>query len=180
MKTRNWSWWRLFTKIKPLLSIARQDEELAQKQEEIRRLKVDMESSTAQVTETNQKLQQVQVERDTLKEHLAHSNEVLAESDEVSSLLSNSGKNFFHCRVFNEHKLGSKNWNICYKSWNNVYKILPININAGKVTANSSIKSCAMPPNSKESTLFRALIDSFSDWKRKNAVAKNYNWNAVT
>lgn len=84
MKTRNWSWWRLFTKIKPLLQVSRQDEELAQKQEEIRRLKSDVEVRSNQIQETEQKLQQVQVERDNLNERVAHFNEVLVESDEVN------------------------------------------------------------------------------------------------
>ena len=92
MKIRNWSWWRLFTKIKPLLQVSRQDEELAQKQEEIRRLKSEVDTRSDRIQETEQKLQQIQEERDILNERLAHANEVLGESEEVSSFLSTHGK----------------------------------------------------------------------------------------
>jgi len=87
MKIRNWKWWRLFTKIKPLLQVTRQDEELTQKEEEIRRLKAEMESRTLQAQETEQVLQKVQQERIILNERLIHFNEVLVESDEVNHFL---------------------------------------------------------------------------------------------
>jgi myosin protein heavy chain len=87
MKIRNWKWWRLFTKIKPLLQVTRQDEELTQKEEEIRRLKAEMESRTLQAQETEQVLQKVQQERLILNERLTHFNEVLVESDEVNHFL---------------------------------------------------------------------------------------------
>jgi myosin protein heavy chain len=85
MKIRNWRWWRLFTSIKPLLNVTRQDEELSQKQDEIRRLRTEMESRVLQVHETEQVLQQVQQERSLLNERLIHLNEVLVESDDVKS-----------------------------------------------------------------------------------------------
>jgi myosin protein heavy chain len=125
MKIRNWKWWRLFTKIKPLLQVTRQDEELAQKQEEIRRLKAEMESRTTQIQESEQQLQQVQEERGVLNDRVAQLNEVLVESDEVKKLILSRRKNFksFLCRIYVEYNHVNKNWKICYKKWNNVYKI---------------------------------------------------------
>ncbi|CAF4729492.1 unnamed protein product [Rotaria sp. Silwood1] len=82
MKIRNWKWWRLFTKIKPLLQVTRQDEELTQKQEEIRRMKAEMDSRTLQIQETEQQLQMVQQERNVINERLIHLTEGLVESDE--------------------------------------------------------------------------------------------------
>merc|ERR550534_1638501 len=38
LKLRNWHWWRLFTKVKPLLQVTRTDEELIIKEEEIKTL----------------------------------------------------------------------------------------------------------------------------------------------
>jgi myosin protein heavy chain len=38
LKLKNWHWWRLFTKIKPLLQVTRQDEEMSKKDEEIRKV----------------------------------------------------------------------------------------------------------------------------------------------
>ncbi|CAF4101064.1 unnamed protein product [Rotaria sp. Silwood2] len=84
MKIRNWKWWRLFTKIKPLLHVARQDDELKQKQEEVDRLKTEMGSRIIQVQEMEQKLQLLQQERSALNERLTHLNEVLVETDDNS------------------------------------------------------------------------------------------------
>ncbi len=39
LTTREWPWWKLYTKIKPLLSIARQDEEIKAREEEFKKLK---------------------------------------------------------------------------------------------------------------------------------------------
>ncbi len=36
---RNWKWWRLYTKVKPLLNVARSEDELRQKEEELNRLR---------------------------------------------------------------------------------------------------------------------------------------------
>ena len=38
MKLRNWQWWRLFTKVKPLLNVTRHDEELRIKEEEYKKV----------------------------------------------------------------------------------------------------------------------------------------------
>ena len=94
MKIRNWKWWRLYTKIKPLLQVTGIEEEVKQKQEEIRRLKADMESRTLQAQETEQQLQQVQQERNVLNERLTHANELLVELDEVISEIFEN-KNYF-------------------------------------------------------------------------------------
>ena len=158
MKIRNWSWWRLFTKIKPLLQVARQDEELAQKQDEIRRLKTELDSRTVQIQETEQKLQQVHEDRDALNERLIHSNEVLVESDEVNRMISCKDLLFKHgflSRLFVEYKHVNKNLKIFYKIWNNAYKKHQINIIVGKLTEKSSIRKYAIYQNSK--VLFECL-----------------------
>jgi myosin heavy subunit len=33
---KNWAWWKLYTKVKPLLNVARTEEEMKQKEEEVR------------------------------------------------------------------------------------------------------------------------------------------------
>ena len=40
---RNWAWWKLYTKVKPLLSVARQEEELKAREEEFAKLKETFE-----------------------------------------------------------------------------------------------------------------------------------------
>ncbi|KAG7248937.1 hypothetical protein CRUP_036678, partial [Coryphaenoides rupestris] len=39
LKLRNWQWWRLFTKVKPLLQVTRQEEEMGLKEEELKSAK---------------------------------------------------------------------------------------------------------------------------------------------
>ena len=39
LKLRNWPWWRLFTKVKPLLNVTRQEDELHQKEDELKKVK---------------------------------------------------------------------------------------------------------------------------------------------
>ena len=163
MKTRNWSWWRLFTKIKPILSVARQDEELNQKQEEIRRLKAEIETNTTQIQETEQKLQQVQEDRDSLNERLAHSNEVLVESDEVSlTHLSKTKQISFHSRLFVEYKHVNKNLKICYKIWNNVCKNQQLNRIVGITSENNSMKNYAIDQTSKNFNAIFSFLTNHS------------------
>ena len=124
MKIRNWKWWRLFTKIKPLLQITRKDEEFVQKQEEVRRLKTEIDSLKLQADETVQQFQQVQQERNVLNERLTHSNEVLIETDDVKENYSRKNflKNLFIYRIYGECNRVKWNLKICYKIWNYVYK----------------------------------------------------------
>ena len=35
MFLKNWAWWKLYTKVKPLLNVARTEEEMKQKEEEV-------------------------------------------------------------------------------------------------------------------------------------------------
>ena len=88
MKIRNWKWWRLFTKIQPLLTGQKHDEELKQKQEQIDRLKREIELRVVQTEEMEQKLEVFQQERIVLNEHLTHLNDVLVESDDVNNFIA--------------------------------------------------------------------------------------------
>lgn len=36
---RNWEWWRLYTRVKPLLSIARAEDDMKKKEEELEKIK---------------------------------------------------------------------------------------------------------------------------------------------
>uniref|UniRef100_A0A8C3NTV1 Myosin-9 n=1 Tax=Geospiza parvula TaxID=87175 RepID=A0A8C3NTV1_GEOPR len=63
LKLRNWQWWRLFTKVKPLLQVSRQEEEMMAKEEELIKVKEkqlaaenrlsEMETFQAQVSFVN-------------------------------------------------------------------------------------------------------------------------------
>lgn len=54
LKLRNWQWWRLFTKVKPLLQVTNQEAAIHQRDEELRTIKENLqfketEMSTLQI-----------------------------------------------------------------------------------------------------------------------------------
>ncbi|CAF1220495.1 unnamed protein product [Adineta steineri] len=74
LSLRNWPWWKLYTKVKPLLSVARQEEEMKKLEEEFKGLKValdkeeklrkEMEDNNAKlVREKNDLFQKLESER---------------------------------------------------------------------------------------------------------------------
>jgi len=54
---RNWAWWCLYTQIKPLLSIGRQEDEIKKKLEELEKLK----EALAKVEKTKKELEEQNV-----------------------------------------------------------------------------------------------------------------------
>ena len=59
LSLRNWAWWKLYTKVKPLLSVARQEDELKAREEEFNKLKESFEKEEKlrkELEETNFKL----------------------------------------------------------------------------------------------------------------------------
>lgn len=42
LKLRNWPWWRLFTKVRPLLTVTRQEDLVAVKEEELRKVSLNI------------------------------------------------------------------------------------------------------------------------------------------
>uniref|UniRef100_A0A8C4YIF2 Myosin heavy chain 11 n=1 Tax=Gopherus evgoodei TaxID=1825980 RepID=A0A8C4YIF2_9SAUR len=51
LKLRNWQWWRLFTKVKPLLQVTRQEEEMQAKDEELQRTKERQQKAESELKE---------------------------------------------------------------------------------------------------------------------------------
>ncbi|XP_051987354.1 myosin-11-like isoform X2 [Xyrauchen texanus] len=80
---RNWQWWRLFTKVKPLLQVTRQDEEMSQKEEELHKAKEIAQKSENELKEITQKHNQLVEERNRLQAKLQEETEMYAESEEV-------------------------------------------------------------------------------------------------
>jgi myosin heavy chain 6/7 len=59
LSLRNWAWWKLYTKVKPLLSVARQEDELKKLEDEFKTLKVTFEKEEKlrkEIEENNTKL----------------------------------------------------------------------------------------------------------------------------
>ncbi|CAF92169.1 unnamed protein product, partial [Tetraodon nigroviridis] len=61
LKLRHWQWWRLFTKVKPLLQVTRQEEEMQAKDEELVKVKEKQTKVEGQLVEMETKNQQVRI-----------------------------------------------------------------------------------------------------------------------
>jgi myosin heavy subunit len=59
LKLRNWQWWRLYTKVKPLLEVTKQEEKLTQKEDELKQVKEKLDVQLRSSQEYEKKLQQV-------------------------------------------------------------------------------------------------------------------------
>lgn len=88
LKLRNWQWWRLYTKVKPLLEVTKQEEKLVQKEDELKlvREKLDNIAKNAEVYE--KKLQTAVEEKTHLAEQLQAEIELCAEAEEARMRLS--------------------------------------------------------------------------------------------
>uniref|UniRef100_A0AAQ5Y0U8 Myosin, heavy chain 9a, non-muscle n=1 Tax=Amphiprion ocellaris TaxID=80972 RepID=A0AAQ5Y0U8_AMPOC len=79
LKLRNWQWWRLFTKVKPLLQVTRQEEEMLAKEEELVKVKERQLQAEEQLKEYENKQQQLNAEKLALQEQLQAETELCAE-----------------------------------------------------------------------------------------------------
>ena len=59
LKLRNWQWWRLFTKVKPLLQVTNHDAVLNAKDQELSQVKERLESIEREHRESQIKIEQV-------------------------------------------------------------------------------------------------------------------------
>ncbi|KAL5967023.1 Myosin-11 [Taenia solium] len=96
LKLRNWPWWRLFTKVRPLLSVTRQEEIVAAKEEELRMVsrfsdwesvRVDavqeaLAKTSASLTETRTAYEEAQNKLVSLESELQIEHESFASLDE--------------------------------------------------------------------------------------------------
>uniref|UniRef100_A0A3Q2Q6P8 Myosin-9 n=1 Tax=Fundulus heteroclitus TaxID=8078 RepID=A0A3Q2Q6P8_FUNHE len=88
LKLRNWQWWRLFTKVKPLLQVSRQEEEMLAKEEELLKVKEKQIQAEEQLKEYEAKQQQLSAEKQALQEQLQAETELCAEAEEMRSRLA--------------------------------------------------------------------------------------------
>nr|XP_020466660.1 myosin-10-like [Monopterus albus] len=83
LKLRHWQWWRLFTKVKPLLQVTRQEEELQAKDEELIKVKERQLKVENELVEMERKHQQVNTSSNILAEQLHAETELFAEAEEM-------------------------------------------------------------------------------------------------
>nr|XP_019939612.1 PREDICTED: myosin-9-like isoform X1 [Paralichthys olivaceus] len=88
LKLRNWQWWRLFTKVKPLLQVTRQEEEMLAKEDELLKVKERQLQAEDQIKEFEAKQQQLSAEKSALQEQLQAETELCAEAEEMRSRLA--------------------------------------------------------------------------------------------
>lgn len=82
LKLRNWAWWRLFTKVKPLLPVTGQEEKISLKEEELKKVTDAFEKSKNEVQELERKYAQIIEEKSILAEQLQAETEMCAEAEE--------------------------------------------------------------------------------------------------
>ncbi|CAN9505033.1 unnamed protein product [Ophioblennius macclurei] len=83
LKLKNWQWWRLFTKVKPLLQVTRQEEEMSQKDEELKVAKEVAAKTESELKDITQKHTQLMEERAQLETKLQAETEMFAEAEEM-------------------------------------------------------------------------------------------------
>jgi myosin protein heavy chain len=82
LKLRNWQWWRLYTKVKPLLEVTKQEEKLVQKEDELRQIREKLDSLSKTTNEYEKKFQTAVEEKMHLAEQLQAEIELCAEAEE--------------------------------------------------------------------------------------------------
>ncbi|XP_036395372.1 myosin-10 isoform X1 [Megalops cyprinoides] len=88
LKLRNWQWWRLFTKVKPLLQVTRQDEEIQAREAELQKAKDKLTKVEQDFNELERKHQQLVEEKAVLTDQLQAEAELFAEAEEMRARLA--------------------------------------------------------------------------------------------
>ncbi|GAB1292024.1 Myosin-14 [Apodemus speciosus] len=83
LKLRNWQWWRLFIKVKPLLQVTRQDEVLQARAQELQKVQELQQQSAREVGELQGRVAQLEEERTRLAEQLRAEAELCSEAEET-------------------------------------------------------------------------------------------------
>ncbi len=82
LSLRNWPWWKLYTKVKPLLSVARQEDELKAKEEEFNKIKEEKEKEEKLRKELEQQNVKLLQEKNDLFTQLQSERESSGNSEE--------------------------------------------------------------------------------------------------
>ncbi|XP_044844653.1 myosin-10-like isoform X2 [Mauremys mutica] len=88
LKLRHWQWWRLFTKVKPLLQVTRQDEVMQAKAVELQKVQDQHVKTESELRELESKYQQLAEEKAILAEQLQAETELFAEAEELRARLA--------------------------------------------------------------------------------------------
>eukprot|EP00116_Pleurobrachia_bachei_P012520 sb/3472782/ len=89
LKLRNWQWWRLFTKVKPLLQVTSRDKEIHEREEELRKVQDAHIRDREALQENEAQLKKTIEERANLMDQIFREKEMAAEADEQRTRLVN-------------------------------------------------------------------------------------------
>jgi myosin protein heavy chain len=67
LKLRNWPWWRLYTKVRPLLQVTNQEAAITQREEELRQLRDRILQNDQELGEVRQRINNLSEERASLQ-----------------------------------------------------------------------------------------------------------------
>jgi myosin protein heavy chain len=83
LKLRNWPWWRLYTKVKPLLEFTNHDQQLLEKENELKYIRDQKDKVALDMLELEKKLVAVNEEKAAIAEQLQAETELCAEAEEA-------------------------------------------------------------------------------------------------
>ena len=83
LKLRNWQWWRLYTKVKPLLQVTNNEDKLNAKEEELKKVVDTYQRTREYVEDMEMKHTQLVEEKNILTEQLQAEADLCAEAEEV-------------------------------------------------------------------------------------------------
>jgi len=82
MMLRNWTWWKLYIKVQPMLSVARAEDEMLLKEEELKKAMENAEANEARKKELEEQLTNALTEKDRLFTELSSETEKLIEAED--------------------------------------------------------------------------------------------------
>merc|ERR1719208_608400 len=88
LKLRNWQLWRLYTKVKPLLQVTKNDEKVLQKETELKEITEKLQKHETEVQNLDKQYQQALEEKNILAEQLQAETELCAEAEEMRARLA--------------------------------------------------------------------------------------------
>ncbi|KAI3387350.1 hypothetical protein SNEBB_003872 [Seison nebaliae] len=105
LKLRNWPWWRLFTKVKPVLQVTRQEEEVQKKEEELKKA-VDLQKKQEQeLKEVTERMDELLQDKQQISEQLLQDEEVIAEVEDRNKRLKKSNDDMEEALIDMENRL---------------------------------------------------------------------------
>merc|ERR1712142_1009163 len=78
---RNWTWWKLYIKVQPMLSVARAEDEMQAKEEELKKAMEEAEANETKRKQLEEQLTEVMTEKDRLFSELQTETERLIEAE---------------------------------------------------------------------------------------------------